>query len=260
MESLDSLLSHRRKVRLTQLGLLAAVVLYLEYITRTGQVNYITLTSPTAMVGTLVDLVRSGTIEPDFVQTATSVFVAFLLAVGTGVPVGWLLWRRQTLYRILDPYLVAWYAMPIFAFYPMLIGIFGLTKTPIILIAYMMGVIAIVVNTANGFEKVRDVYGDVGRSLNLSRVQTFWHIYFPAATPYIFTGLKLGFIYSIVGVLASEFILSDSGLGFRVAYHYRNFQTNEMYAVMLLIALIAISVNLLLLHVEGRLYQRSVSG
>lgn len=258
-ELADLKLTRGRRIRLIQLGILAASVLLLEYVTRAGMVSYITLTSPTAMVSTLVELVRSGAIVDDFVQSAMSVFVAFVASVATGIPAGWLLWRNQLLHRILDPYLVTWYALPIFAFYPMLIAIFGLNRTPIILIAYAMSVIAIVVNTANGFNNVRDVYDKVGRSLNLSRSEAFRHVYFPAAAPYIFTGLKLGFVYAIVGVLASEFILADAGLGYEVAYNYRNFATNEMYAVMLLIVVIAVAVNLLLLRIEDRLYRRSVS-
>lgn len=252
-------LPYDQKVRLSQLGVLVAIVLLLEYVVRSGMVSYITLTSPTAMVSTLLEIVRSGAIVDDFVQSATSVFVAFLASVATGIPVGWLLWRSELLHRILDPYLVAWYALPIFAFYPMLIAIFGLNRTPIILIAYAMGVIAVVVNTANGFSNVHDVYRKVGQSLNLSRTEAFLHVYFPAAAPYIFTGLKLGFVYSIVGVLASEFILANAGLGYQVSYSYRNFATNEMYAVMLLIIVIAVTVNLVLLRIEDRLYRRSVS-
>lgn len=252
-------MTYDRKVQLSQLGLLAALILLLEYVTRTGMVSYITLTSPTAMVSTLAELLRSGAIYNDFVQSTTSVFVAFIASVATGIPVGWILWRRQLLHQILDPYLVAWYALPIFAFYPMLIAIFGLNRTPIILIAYAMSVIAIVVNTANGFSQVQDVYSKVGRSLNLSRSKAFLHVYFPAAAPYIFTGLKLGFVYAIVGVLASEFILADAGLGYQVSFNYQNFATNEMYAVMLLIIIIAVAVNLFLLRIEDRLYRRSVT-
>ena len=252
-------LTYGRKVRLLQLALLATLVFLLEYVTRTGMVSYITLTSPTAMVSTLVELVRSGAIVDDFIQSATAVFVAFGASVATGIPVGWLLWRRQLLHQILDPYLVAWYALPIFAFYPMLIAIFGLNRTPIILISYAISVIVVVVNTANGFNKVKDVYAKVGRSLKLSRSQAFRHVYFPAAAPYIFTGLKLGFVYAIVGVLASEFILADAGLGYQVSFSYRNFETNDMYAVMLLIVAIAVTVNLLLLRIEDRLYRRSVT-
>jgi NitT/TauT family transport system permease protein len=162
------------------------------------------------------------------------------------------------IHRVLDPYLIAYYAVPIFVFYPLFVAIFGLSRIPIVLIGYLLGVIAIVVNTANGFRNVPEVYQNVGESLQLNSKQTFRHIYLPAAGPYIFTGLKLAFIYSFIGVIASEFILSNSGLGYLVQYNYQNFSTNEMYAVMLLLATVAIIANLVLIRIEDRLYRRSV--
>lgn len=252
-------LTKSRKIRLGQIAVLVAFVLLLEYLAKSGAVGAITLSAPSAMVGTLLDLVTSGEIIVDIRRTGSAVLVAFLLAVTVGVPAGWVLWRYSTLQRILDPYLIAYYAMPIFAFYPLLIAIFGLNQLPIILISFAMSVIAIVINTANGFNQVRDVFADVGRSLNLSRYQAFRHVFLPAATPYIFTGLKLGFIYALIGVIASEFILANAGLGYQVSYNYRNFATEEMYAVMLLVVIFAVVANLVLLRMENYLYRRSVN-
>ncbi|MFB6095765.1 MAG: ABC transporter permease [Haloferacaceae archaeon] len=252
-------LTRGTKIRISQYALVVAVILLLEWLARSGVVGAITLAPPSEMTTTLIDLLVSGTILNDIWQTAFATFAAFVLATGVGIPVGWALWHWGRLQSILDPYLIAFYAMPIFAFYPMLIAIFGLNKIPIILIAFLMSIVAIVINTANGFDQVRDVYEQVGRSLRLSRIEAFVHIYLPAATPYIFTGLKLGFIYALIGVIASEFILANSGLGYQVAYNYNNFATGEMYATMLLVVIIAIVTNHVLITIEDRLYQRSVS-
>jgi NitT/TauT family transport system permease protein len=96
----------------------------------------------------------------------------------------------------------------------------------------------------------------VGESLRLSRWKIFVWIYFPAATPHIFTGLKLGFIYAIIGVIASEFILSTKGLGHLVRFSYSAFETEIMYASMLLIVIMAVVINSVLMRVEAWLYGR----
>lgn len=252
-------LTHTQKIRGSQSAILIASILLLEWLARAGVVGTITLAPPSDMASTMIQLLVSGAILNDIWQTAFATFVAFVLAATVGISVGWALWRWNRVQSILDPYLIAFYAMPVFAFYPMLIAIFGLNRIPIILIAFMMSTVAIVINTANGFAQVRDVYEQVGRSLRLSRYEAFAHIYLPAATPYIFTGLKLGFIYALIGVIASEFILANSGLGYQVAYNYNNFATKEMYATMLLVIVIAIATNLTLIRIENRLYRRSVS-
>ena len=78
----------------------------------------------------------------------------------------------------------------------------------------------------------------------------------PAAAPYLFTGVKLSVAYAFIGVIASEFILSGSGLGYAIAYAYNNFQNREMYALMLLILLMATVVNGALDAVDKRLQAR----
>ncbi|MFH1490324.1 MAG: ABC transporter permease subunit, partial [Pseudomonadota bacterium] len=102
----------------------------------------------------------------------------------------------------------------------------------------------------------KTIYPKVGRSFRLSSLQVFSRIYFPAAAPYIFTGLKLGFIYALIGVIASEFILSTKGLGHLVAFSYSAFETDIMYAAMLLIVIIAVFINHVLMRIEARLYGR----
>ncbi|MGQ4556569.1 ABC transporter permease subunit [Halobellus sp. GM3] len=253
-------LARRQKIRITQVAIFLGCVGFLEWFGRSGRVQYITFTPPSDMVGTLASLVGSGSIFNDLFMTAGTVFASFFAAVLVGIPAGALLWRQELLHRVLDPYLIAYYAMPIFAFYPVFIAIFGLNRIPIMVIGFFTSVVAIVVNTANGFENVKDVFVDVGRSLNLSTKQMFTQIYIPAAVPYIFTGLKLGFIYAMLAVLASEFILATNGIGYLIAYNYQNFATGEMYAGILLIVIIAVAVNLGLVRIENYLYRRSGVG
>lgn len=256
---MNTRLTRSRRIRLIQLLVVAGVILLLEYLAQTEVIGRITLAPPSEMVTVLVELLASGEIFNDIIITSLTVFAAFSLATVIGVPIGWVLWNWNVLQRILDPYLVSFYAMPIFALYPLFVSIFGLNRFPIILIAFLMSIISIVINTANGFGNVRDVYRDVGRSLQLSRYEAFRHIFFPAATPYIFTGLKLGFVYALIGVIASEFILANAGLGFQVSYDYANFAVSEMYAEMLLVTVIAILTGIVLNYIEDRLYERSVS-
>jgi NitT/TauT family transport system permease protein len=231
----------------------------LEWLPRSGTVGRITLVPPTEMVATLLALLGSGSIIADIWQTFSVVFGAFLLAVFAGIPAGWFLWQSPELKEVLDPFIIAYYAIPVFVFYPLLITVFGFNRLPILITAFAMSVVAVVINTANGFAGVSDVYHDVGRSMQLSRYQRFRYIALPAALPYVFTGLKLGFIYALIGVIASEFILAGSGLGYLISNSYRDFATSEMYAVMLFVIVVAVAINQTLLYVESRLYERRVN-
>ena len=79
----------------------------------------------------------------------------------------------------------------------------------------------------------------------------FRQVYFPSAVPYIFTGLKLAFIFTITGSIATEFIMANAGLGHLIAKSYEAFQTSEMYAGIFVIAIFAIAANIVLLRLEA---------
>jgi NitT/TauT family transport system permease protein len=160
--------------------------------------------------------------------------------------------------RILQPYLVVYYALPLFALYPLFILLFGVGFAPIVLLGFCFAVVVVTVNTALGFRRVdQEVYPRVGQSLGLRPAQMYLSIYLPAAAPYVFSGWKLGFAYSTIAVVASEFLISVRGLGHVIDRSYRNFETANTYAGVLLVIAGVMIVNAALTRWERRLYRRA---
>jgi NitT/TauT family transport system permease protein len=255
------------KITLAKWAILVGAAGCLEVIARTGMIRRSTLTPVSEMFVTLwrcfitgeiaVPFIKESSVAENFFITFGEILLSFSFAALVGFPIGILLWRFKILARILNPYLVSYYAIPVFALYPLIVRFFGAGILSITLMGWLFAIVAIIINTATGFEEVdRRIYPKVGKSLRLSPLKIFLWIYFPGATPYLFTGLKLGFIYSIIGVIASEFILSTKGLGHLVRFSYSAFETEIMYAAMLLIVIIAVFVNSVLMRMEAWLYGR----
>lgn len=238
----------------TQLGIVGAACVALEAIPRLGVGDAITFAPLSEIIVRGWELTVSGQLNEHFLATGGAFLLSFLLAALVGVPAGWLLWRLPSLKRILDPYLTSYYAIPIFAFYPVLLTILGFNLWPIISIAWAWAVVAVLLNSAIGFATVPDVLIKVGKSLNLSRRQIFTRVVVHAAGPYVFTGLKLGVVYALIGVIASEFVLSTRGLGYLVSNNYVNFRTTDMYVAMYLVLALAAVLNLGLTSIERKLY------
>lgn len=239
-----------------QVLILLGLLLALEYVTRTGMVDQLTLSPPTDILAMTTDLVRDETIQDDIVFSVVSFAYAYVLAIVVGILFGGLLWRSPYVRDVLDPYLTVYYASPHFVFYPYLIAVFGFGRIPIVLIAFSMSVIVIALNTAVGLTSVDEKYVQVGRQLRLSRYQMLRHIYAHAAAPTVFSGLRLGFVYAVIGVIASEFILANVGVGFRISFFYDHFQTTEMYALIVLVVVGAIIANTALIRTEDALNER----
>lgn len=244
------------KIRTLQVAIVVGFLLFVELAPRREIVSPTTLVPLSEMGRVLVEQLVAGALTADIASTLTAVFGAFGLAVLTGIPAGAALWEFDELKRVLDPYLLIYYAIPFFAFYPLLVSLIGLGTLPILLIAWGFSVVIIVTNTASGLSEVPEEYVLVGRDLNLSQWELFRHVYLPAAVPYVFTGLKLGFVYALIGTVASEFILAENGLGHVIKYQYNNFGVSRMYGAMLLVLLLALVANGTLTLIERRLHQR----
>jgi len=147
---------------------------------------------------------------------------------------------------VLDPLLATYYAVPIFIFYPVLVAIFGLSLVPILLIGVATAMVAMIIATLNGLDRVPRVLSKVARVHRMGRLATALRLQLPAAAPYLFTGVKLSVSYAFIAVIASEFILAPAGLGRDIADAYADFNNPRMYALMLFLLVIATFINMAL--------------
>ena len=239
-----------------RLAVLAALVALLEILVHTGRIPYKTMLPPSEMALALARLLVAGTATRDIVQTLTCVAAALASSIVVGFGLGVAIHRVQRLRRALDPFFSTYYAVPFFIFYPVLIAIFGLSILPIILMGFAFAVIAMTIATLNGLDRVPRVLGNVARIHRMDGFETALRMKLPAAAPHLFTGLKLCVAYSFIGVIASEFILAPSGLGHAIAYAYNDFDNRTMYALMLFVMTVVITLNMLLHGWEQRLLKR----
>ena len=96
----------------------------------------------------------------------------------------------------------------------------------------------------------------VARVSRLGPIRTALLMKLPAAAPHLMTGLRLAVAYSIIGIIAGEFILATAGIGRRVALAYNDFDNPTMYALLVLILGFAAGLNALLGALEQAVHRR----
>ena len=185
-----------------------------------------------------------------------NVLMAFALAVVVGLAAGAVIHKSPLLREALDPLFATYYAIPVFAFYPLLIILFGLGDIPQIGIAFMLAVIAMIVNTLNGLDRVPPVLIKTARMARMSPVETALKMTLPYAAPHLPTGAKLALAYALIGIIGTEFIMSQGGMGFEIAFAYTNFDNAVMYPLIVLILLISIAINAIIGVWERRVLAR----
>ena len=244
------------RVGLLRFVIVAGFVLALEILCQTGVIRPTVMIPPSAMAVHLWALLVSGRATSDIVETLGNVFAAFALSVTVGFALGAVIHGRPRLRRAMDPFLATYYALPVFAFYQLFIVLFGLGRPPIIAIGFLFGVVAMIIATLNGFDRLPRALIKTARVYRMNPISTALRIKLPSAAPYLFTGVKLAIAYSFIGVIAGEFIMSSSGLGYSIAYAFNNFDNRTMYALMLFVIVLVTIVNALFYVWEQKLLAR----
>jgi NitT/TauT family transport system permease protein len=239
-----------------RLAFIVAVVAALEILCRTGIIPLITMIAPSAMVRALYEVLASGKFNRDIAATLANVAISIVTAMLAGVALGTALQGHAAARRVLDPLFATWYAIPIYAFYPLLIVLLGLGELPQIAIGFLLAVMAVILNTLNGLDRVPPVLLKTARVARLGPLATAFKVRLPCAAPHLFVGFRLAVAYSFIGVIGAEFITSSRGIGYEISYAYNNFDNRVMYAMILFILTVVVAVNVSLHFWERRLLAR----
>jgi NitT/TauT family transport system permease protein len=244
------------RVRAVQIGVVAGFVLLLEALCLGGIIDKITMQPPHRIVVDFVRLLASGRLTAEIAKSVGNVLLAFALAYMIGIVVGTVLHGFKTARDTLDPLFATYYAIPVFAFYPLFIVMFGLGDGPQVLIGVLLGVVAVIVTTLNGLDRVPAVLRKTARIAGLGPLETALRVTLPFCAPYLITAAKLALAYAFIGVIGSEFIMARDGMGYEIGYAFLNFDNATMYPLILLILLLSIVMNGLLSHWEKVLLAR----
>jgi NitT/TauT family transport system permease protein len=241
---------------LTRAALVIGAFAALEVLCRSGIIPRATMIPPTEIVAALWQILRSGSANDDIAFTVVNTLAAIMLSVVLGFWLGAALHALPRARRVFEPLLSAYYAVPVFIFYPLLIVAFGVGRTALIVMGAMFGIVAMVVNTMIGLDRVPRVIARSAAIMRLGPVRRLLLLRLPAAAPHVVTGIKLAVAYSVIGIVAGEFILATAGIGKRIAFGYQDFDNRTMYGMLLLLLLLVTVVNGALSHWEKRLHRR----
>ena len=243
-------------IQLGRVGVVLLALLAMEGVVRGGLVSKLILSAPTTIAVKSWEDIRTGELWQAIRLSSIEFGVAFAIALTIGMTLGLVFYRFRRIGSAVEPLLLAFYAAPTILLYPVFLTLFGLESGAVISIAVIVGTIPIMVNVSAGLVGVERIFIKLGRSLRATPWQMFWKVLLPAATPTIFSGIRLGFTYCLVGVIAVEFLLFSGGLGRLVSWRYFIFDSEGMYSGIALVIVIAALVNSLVRRIEDRIRAR----
>lgn len=189
---------------------------------------------------------------------------AFLLALAisavAGTGLGLLLGLRRFAGDVMEPVLASLYTIPKVTLYPVMLLVFGLGLSAKVAFGVIHGMIPIVLFTLGAVKNIPPVYLRAARALRLDGRATTLHILVPAVLPEMFSGLRVGFSLTMLGVLIGEMFASQRGLGFLIINGISQHHVRMTTAVTLLIVVFAIAANTLLLALDRKLHHGAAVG
>lgn len=235
----------------------AFVVLFLgawEWAASTGFLNATFFGRPSGIAMFIwKNLVVSAELWGDVGWTVTGVLLSFVLGSVAAIAIGlaFVIWPRLEAFA--DPYFTALNAMPRLALAPLFILWFGLGVGSKVAIGFSLVFFIVLANTVAGIRGVNSDHITLSRTLGGSSRQMFFLVTLPGAVPVIFSGLRLGLIYAMLGVVGGEIIAAEHGLGQKIAYLGSTFDINGVMALLLVMAMLGVTTTALMTWIEKRL-------
>ncbi|EHA1066666.1 taurine ABC transporter permease TauC [Aeromonas hydrophila] len=181
------------------------------------------------------------------------ILIALIAAAFFGVTVGIAMGLSTTLRGMLDPLIELYRPVPPLAYLPLMVIWFGIGETSKVLLIYLAIFAPVAMATLAGVQGAKQVRLRAARALGANRWQVLWYVIVPGALPDILTGLRIGLGVGWSTLVAAELIAATRGVGFMVQAAGEFLATDVVLAGILVIALIAFTLELGLRALQRRL-------
>jgi len=201
------------------------------------------LPAPSGIAVALYQGFMSGHFITGLFATMSAVVLGFLASAAVAFVLGTLISQIRLVEVTLFPYVVAIQTLPKIAIAPLILIWFGVGLESKVVIAATVSFFPMLVNTIVGLKSTPQDKIDLMRSLSASRWKIFWYVQLPEALPFIFAGLNIGIVLSVLGAIVAEFVGAKAGLGYLILQMNYNMDIAGMFAALVVLGIMGIVLN-----------------
>lgn len=220
--------------------LLVAVIALWQWISSKELVGFWIVPSPLAVFRVFFDyphlIVRH--LLPTLYASLSGLLLAFFLGIFTALAMHAFPFVKRMMY----PYLIISQTIPIIAVAPLLVLWFGFGIAAKIFTVVLVCFFPIALGLFDGLRQVNQEQVLLLRSMGAGNWKIYRHLRIPASLPSLFTGLKLAATYSVMGAVIGEWLGGHAGLGIYMTRATKSFQTAHVFAVILIIVVLSMSL------------------
>jgi NitT/TauT family transport system permease protein len=194
---------------LTAVGILILWEILVIYL---GVPDYV-LPRPTVIGDRIMVDIASGEATSHFLITLSEVLIGIAIAATAGMILGTVIGTVPLFERMLYPIILVIQTIPKVAVAPLIVIWFGYGLSSKVVTAALISFFPILVNVISGIKSVDDKRLALMRMLCASPMQVFFKVRLPNMLGYVFAGLEVGMVLSLIGAIVGEFVGASVGLG-----------------------------------------------
>jgi sulfonate transport system permease protein len=236
-------------------GLVAPVALLAVWyvVARFGLANTHIVVRPWAVVETAVARVSDGSIFIDLLASLQRDVEGLILGGVAGAVLGGLLGASNLIDRLFGPSLHAAKQVAVFAWIPLMSVWFGTGELAKVVFIAVSAFYPIAVNTEEGVRSIAREHFEVAKVFRFSRWSTIRTVLLPAAAPSIFSGIHLALVYSWLGTIGAEYLLSPGrGIGNIMIAGRQQVAMDEVFLGVIVVGLVGYVLDTLANRLETR--------
>jgi ABC-type nitrate/sulfonate/bicarbonate transport system permease component len=238
-------------VALLRLSIVLAMLLAWQALAVSGLFYRDVVPSLPKIATALIKLLSGGDFYWNLWVTADEIGVALVIGGVAGLLAGLVIGANQFVARAYEPYLYYLGPTPKIIFFPVMIMWFGVDAGSKIAMGAVSCFFPIALNVAAGMRQIDRVLIKVGESFRANPWQMALKIYLPAMRHPVVNGFRLGFGVALIGTLLAETKISNRGIGYLVIQAYNAFDMPQLYAILIVLFVLAIGVNALVTRCGG---------
>jgi len=214
---------------------------------------------PSTIARTLVETISTGEMFTALKATFSRLFLGLLIGGGFGLILGLAMGWSKPLQVVVDPIIAALHPIPKISIFPLIMIVFGIGEASKVAIVAISTFFPMLINTMAGVKLISPIHFEVAENYGANRFYTFTHVVVPGSLPLIFVGARLSLNTALVLTIAIELLTAREGLGAMIWLAWETFRTEELYASLLVIAVLGFSFNRLIQYMQRRFLPWHVS-
>lgn len=197
-------------------------------------------------------LIATGKLGAAWAESIGILVAGLAISAGLGVGLGILLGRFRAADRFFQPMLTGLFMMPRIALIPIISLWLGFQTTPKIVVVFLFSFFEIFFTVRNGVRSIDAQFVEVARAYCVPERVMLRRVILPATTPFVVTGLRLGLLHGMVGMVLAGFFLETNGIGGLISDEAELWSIPGVFAALITVAAFGVAMNYSLRWLETR--------